>query len=181
MGKVIAGRTSFRPSRMPSDEKDRVLTIKPKIDERWKTLPDGTMVIEKIERDKGNIDHSAGEVRADSIQDHRRADYRHPVPVHLLLCRRPGVCVWLALTELMPTRIRSMGIGVAMLLNTGVQFLIALFFLPVVGNYGFSAMFFFWAGCTVIYFITAAFFMPETKGKTLEEIEDYFEGKRRGN
>jgi hypothetical protein len=71
-----------------------------------------------------------------------------------------------------------MGIGVAMLLNTGVQFLIAILFLPVVGNYGFSAMFFFWAGCTVIYFITAAFFMPETKGKTLEEIEDYFEGHR---
>jgi len=88
----------------------------------------------------------------------------------------PGVCVWLALTELMPTRIRSMGMGIAMVLNNGVQFSIALAFLPVVGQYGFSAMFFFWAGCTVIYFITAAFFMPETKGKTLEEIEDYFAG-----
>ncbi len=91
----------------------------------------------------------------------------------------PGVCVWLALTELMPTRIRSTGMGIAMVMNNGIQFLIALFFLPVVGNYGFHAMFFFWVGCTVIYFITAAFFMPETKGKTLEEIEDYFEGKGR--
>jgi MFS family permease len=89
----------------------------------------------------------------------------------------PGVCVWLALTELMPTRIRSMGMGIAMVLNNGVQFVIALAFLPVVGQYGFSAMFFFWAACTVVYFITAAFFMPETKGKTLEEIEDYFTGK----
>jgi len=88
----------------------------------------------------------------------------------------PGVCVWLALTELMPTRIRSMGMGIAMVLNNGVQFSIALVFLPITGQYGFSAMFFFWAGCTVIYFITAAFFMPETKGKTLEEIEDYFAG-----
>ena len=34
-------------------------------------------------------------------------------------------------------------------------------------------MFFFWAGCTVISFVTAVFFLPETKGKTLEEIEDY--------
>jgi len=37
-------------------------------------------------------------------------------------------------------------------------------------------MFFIFAGCTVVYFITAAFFLPETKGKTLEEIEAHFEG-----
>ena len=29
------------------------------------------------------------------------------------------------------------------------------------------------AGCTVIYFITAFFYLPETKGKTSEEIEAY--------
>jgi hypothetical protein len=39
--------------------------------------------------------------------------------------------------------------------------------------------FFMFAGCTAIYFITAAFFLPETKGETLEEIEDHFEGGRR--
>ena len=90
----------------------------------------------------------------------------------------PRVCVWLALSELMPTRIRSVGMGVALLINQGVATGIAAFFLPIVGNYGYFAMFAFWAGCTVIYFITAAFFLPETKGKTLEEIEEYFEGKR---
>jgi hypothetical protein len=87
----------------------------------------------------------------------------------------PGVVVWLALSELMPTRIRSMGMGIALLLNQGASTLIAALFLPVVGNYGYYAMFFFWAGCTVLYFITAAFFLPETKGKTLEEIERYFD------
>ncbi|HEY0760373.1 MAG TPA: MFS transporter [Acidisarcina sp.] len=88
----------------------------------------------------------------------------------------PGVVVWLALSELMPSRIRSTGMGIALLLNQGVSTLIAAVFLPVVGNYGFAAMFLFWAACTVIYFITAAFFLPETKGKTLEEIERHFEG-----
>jgi len=87
----------------------------------------------------------------------------------------PGVVVWLALSELMPTRIRSIGMGIALLLNQGVSTLIAAVFLPAVGNYGYYSMFFFWAGCTVIYFITAAFFLPETKGKTLEEIEMHFE------
>jgi SP family myo-inositol transporter-like MFS transporter 13 len=87
----------------------------------------------------------------------------------------PGVVVWLALSELMPTRIRSVGMGVALLLNQGASTLIAGVFLPVVGNYGYSTMFFFWAACTVLYFITAAFFLPETKGKTLEEIEMHFD------
>jgi len=91
----------------------------------------------------------------------------------------PGVCVWLALSELMPTRIRSVGMGVALLINQGVSTSIAAFFLPIVGNHGYYAMFAFWAACTVIYFITAAFFLPETKGKTLEEIEEHFEGKKR--
>jgi hypothetical protein len=38
-------------------------------------------------------------------------------------------------------------------------------------------MFFLFASFTVIYFITIVFFLPETKGKTLEEIEAHFEGK----
>ena len=83
----------------------------------------------------------------------------------------PGVVVWLALSELMPTRIRSAGMGIALLLNQGVSTLIAGIFLPTVSRYGYAAMFGFWAACTALYFITAAFFLPETKGKTLEEIE----------
>jgi SP family myo-inositol transporter-like MFS transporter 13 len=90
----------------------------------------------------------------------------------------PGVCVWLALSELMPTRIRSNGMSIALLINQAVSTGIAATFLPTVGKYGYSAMFFGFAACTVIYFITAAFFLPETKGKTLEEIEAHFEGKR---
>ncbi|HYK36244.1 MFS transporter [Alloacidobacterium sp.] len=89
----------------------------------------------------------------------------------------PGVVVWLVLSELMPTRIRSAGMGIALLLNQGVSTLSAAVFLPVVGSFGYSAMFFAWAGCTVIYFLTATLFVPETKGKTLEEIEVYFSGK----
>jgi MFS family permease len=86
----------------------------------------------------------------------------------------PGVCVWLALSELMPTRIRSNGMSIALTLNQAVSTTIAAVFLPTVGKYGYSTMFFIFAGCTVVYFITATFFLPETKGKTLEEIEAHF-------
>lgn len=86
----------------------------------------------------------------------------------------PGVCVWLALSELMPTRIRSVGMGLALLLNQGVATAIAAVFLPLTGRYGFHAMFLFWAGCTALYFVIVARFLPETRGKSLEEIEGLF-------
>ncbi len=87
----------------------------------------------------------------------------------------PGVVVWLMLSELMPTRIRSTGMGIALLLNQGISTLIAGVFLPVVGNYGYAAMFFSWAACTLVYFATATWWLPETKGKSLEEIELFFD------
>ena len=87
----------------------------------------------------------------------------------------PGVCVWLALSELMPTRIRSNGMSIALLINQGFSTGIAAVFLPTVGKFGYGTMFFTFAACTVVYFLTAALFLPETKGKTLEEIEAHFE------
>ena len=87
----------------------------------------------------------------------------------------PGVCVWLALTELMPTRIRANGMAIAMIINQGVSAGIATVFpkwCAATNDNG--SVFFVLAGFTVIYFITAAFFLPETKGRTLEEVEKYF-------
>jgi MFS family permease len=89
----------------------------------------------------------------------------------------PGVCVWLALSELMPTRIRSNGMSFALVINQLVSTTLAAIFLPFVGKYGYSSMFFLFSGFTAIYFLTAAFLLPETKGKTLEEIEAHFEGR----
>lgn len=88
----------------------------------------------------------------------------------------PGVCVWLALSELMPTRIRSSGMSIALLINQSVSTIIAAVFLPTVGKYGYATVFFIFAGCTVVYFLAAAFLLPETKNKTLEEIEEIFRG-----
>jgi MFS family permease len=89
----------------------------------------------------------------------------------------PGVCVWLALSELMPTRIRSNGMSITLVINQLVSTILAGIFLPFVSKYGYSSMFFLFSAFTVVYFITIAFFLPETKGKTLEEIEAHFEGK----
>ena len=50
-------------------------------------------------------------------------------------------------------------------------------FLPYVAKHNYSSMFYLFAGFTVVYFLTATFLLPETKGKTLEEIEAHFEGR----
>jgi MFS transporter, SP family, solute carrier family 2 (myo-inositol transporter), member 13 len=89
----------------------------------------------------------------------------------------PGVCVWLALSELMPTRIRSNGMSIALVINQLVSTLLAGIFLPFVSKHGYSSMFYLFASFTVVYFLTAAFLLPETKGKTLEEIEAHFEAR----
>lgn len=86
----------------------------------------------------------------------------------------PGVCVWLALSELMPTRIRSNGMAIALLINQLVSTVIAGSFLPWVGSCGYHGVFFTLGGFTVVYFLVVTFLLPETKGRTLEEIEEYF-------
>ena len=92
----------------------------------------------------------------------------------------PGIVVWLALSELMPTRIRSSGMSIALVINQLVSTTLAAIFLPFVSKHGYSQMFFLFAGFTVVYFLVAALLLPETKGKTLEEIEAAFE-KTAGN
>ncbi len=87
----------------------------------------------------------------------------------------PGVCVWLALSELMPTRIRSNGMSVALVLNQAVGSALQAVFLPLVSQHGYSSMFFLLACCMLGYLLVVAFFLPETRGKTLEEIEEHFE------
>lgn len=88
----------------------------------------------------------------------------------------PGVCVWLALSELMPARIRSNGMSIALVINQLVSTTMAGIFLPVVSRHGYSTIFLIFTAFTAAYFLIAMFLLPETKGKTLEEIERFFDG-----
>jgi len=89
----------------------------------------------------------------------------------------PGVVVWLALSELMPSRIRANGMSIALFVNQMVAFAIADAFLPWQKACGYAVVFYSLAGFAFLYFLTATFLLPETKGKTLEEIEAYFAKK----
>jgi len=90
----------------------------------------------------------------------------------------PGICVWLVLSELMPMRIRANGMAIAMFMNQFVAWGLASSFLPWVNRWGWYSMFFFFAANGLLYFVIALF-IPETKGKTLAELETLFEKKGR--
>ena len=86
----------------------------------------------------------------------------------------PGICVWLVLSELMPARIRANGMAIALFANQFVAWGLASSFFPMVNAWGTGPVFFGFAVSGLLYFVTVLF-IPETKGRTLEEIEHLFD------
>jgi sugar porter (SP) family MFS transporter len=89
----------------------------------------------------------------------------------------PGVIVWLAISEVLPNAIRSKGMGVALFLNSFASTVYASTFLQLVEKIDYFGLFFLSAFFTSIYLILTYYLLPETKNKTLEEIEEHFQKK----
>ena len=87
----------------------------------------------------------------------------------------PGICVWLVLSELMPQRIRANGMAIALFMNQLVAWALASTFRSWIAAWGWDTMFYFFAVNGLLYFITVLF-IPETKGKSLDELEHLFDG-----
>ncbi|RLA69299.1 MAG: MFS transporter, partial [Epsilonproteobacteria bacterium] len=81
---------------------------------------------------------------------------------------------WLLIAEVFPMRLRNLGMSVATLSNWGFNFIVALSFLSIVDTLGASGAFWLYAffGLFALWFTWKH--IPETKGKTLEEIEAHF-------
>ena len=89
-----------------------------------------------------------------------------------------GVVVWLAMSELLPNKIRARGIAIALFGNTIINTVILAYFLTVRDAIGYSAIFFIFAAFTLVFIIFTLKCFPETKGKSIEEIEEYFRGEK---
>jgi len=55
-----------------------------------------------------------------------------------------------------------------------INTIILSYFLVVQRAIGYSGIFFILAGFTIVYFIFTLVCFPETKGKSIEEIEEHF-------
>lgn len=89
----------------------------------------------------------------------------------------PGVVVWLAISELMPTAIRGKGMAICLFANCLTSTILAAVFLQLVNFIGYAGVFWICGGFTLIYLLIAIFLLPETKNKSLEEIEAFFKAK----
>ena len=83
----------------------------------------------------------------------------------------PGICVWLAMSELFPTRNRGKGLAFCLFLNSLGSTLVASVFLSLGHGIGIDNVYLLGAICTFLYFLVAKFGLPETKGHSLEEIQ----------
>lgn len=82
-----------------------------------------------------------------------------------------GPVMWVLFSELFPNRIRAVAISFVGFVNSGVSFLVQLIFPWELANLGNAVTFFIYGLFAVIGLLIIARLLPETKGKSLEEIE----------
>jgi SP family galactose:H+ symporter-like MFS transporter len=82
-----------------------------------------------------------------------------------------GPVVWTVINEVFPGRVRGRAVAVATAVNWGAAFLVSQFFLTLIDAIGTSATFWLFAFFCLAGWIWVYRTVPETKGRSLEEIE----------
>jgi len=82
-----------------------------------------------------------------------------------------GPVTWTVINEIYPNEIRGRAVAVATAVNWGAAFLVSGFFLSVVKAIGQAYTFWMFAGFCVIGLVWVMVGVPETRGRSLEEIE----------
>jgi MFS family permease len=82
-----------------------------------------------------------------------------------------GPVFWLMISEIFPLRLRGPAMAVCTVFNWGFNFAVTYTFLTAVGAIGRSGTFWLYAGFAVCALAFFALRVPETKGRSLEQIE----------
>ncbi len=82
-----------------------------------------------------------------------------------------GAVIWVYISEVFPTSVRSKGQGIGSASHWIMNTIIAFAFPVIATRFGAGMPFVFFAAFTLLQFIVVALFYPETKGQTLEELQ----------
>jgi SP family galactose:H+ symporter-like MFS transporter len=89
-----------------------------------------------------------------------------------------GPVVWTVINEIFPGPIRGRAVAVCTAANWGLAFLVSQFFLSLVGAIGSSATFWLFGAFSVVGWVWVYVYVPETKGQSLEQIQQIWKGLR---
>ncbi|XP_077005180.1 solute carrier family 2, facilitated glucose transporter member 6 [Tamandua tetradactyla] len=90
-----------------------------------------------------------------------------------------GPITWLLMSEILPLRARGVASGLCVLGSWLTAFALTKSFLPVVNAFGLQVPFFFFAAICLVNLLFTGCCVPETKGRSLEQIESFFRTQRR--
>ena len=79
--------------------------------------------------------------------------------------------MWVLLSELYPIKYRGLAIGVIAFINSFISSVIQLIFPWELSNLGNAMSFFLFGAIALLGFFVLLKILPETKGKTLEQLE----------
>jgi MFS transporter, SP family, galactose:H+ symporter len=89
-----------------------------------------------------------------------------------------GPIFWLLISEIYPLKIRNSAEGLSAAFNWGSNLLVSLTFLTLLQMIGPTRTFWLYGLLAVAAWIFSYFRVPETKGRTLEEIEEFWRSRR---
>lgn len=81
---------------------------------------------------------------------------------------------WLMLSEIFPLRLRGMGMGITVFFLWMTNFFVGLTFPVLLNGVGLSTTFFVFVGLNLVAMAFVKFYLPETKDRSLEELEQSF-------
>ncbi|MEO6908017.1 MAG: sugar porter family MFS transporter [Abditibacteriaceae bacterium] len=89
-----------------------------------------------------------------------------------------GPVFWLILSEIYPLAIRGRAMSVGTIANWGANLIVAVSFLTLTQDIGKSFTFWLFGIVSIGAWLFAFFLVPETKGKTLEQIEAHWQANK---
>jgi hypothetical protein len=89
-----------------------------------------------------------------------------------------GLVCWVILAELFPLRVRGFAIGLSVFWNWTANAIISGFFPSVVAGIGVNGTFLLFAGVNVLSWLFVRFVLPETRDRSLEQLEADFRAAR---